>query len=152
MVSNVSKTRPAYPPEFRREQERDLLKRAAAFFAAETNRGVYGSPPSTPSSPWRTASASVAAQRSQQPLEVGIVPIVEDDEPCVHVMRGVLRVHADGVRVPARRRAGLEHGDLMPRVQQVSGGEPGNAGSDDRDPHRPLLRATTPVRIIRCVS
>ena len=88
------------------------------------------------------------AERTQQTLEVGIVAIVEDDEAGVHVMRRVLGVDADGVRVPAGERAGLEHGDLVLAVEHVGGGEPGDPGSDDRDPHHLLLRATTRLRII----
>ena len=83
------------------------------------------------------AAARPAAARSW------VVAVVEDDEAGVHVMRGVLGVHADGVRVPARPRTRLEHGDLVLAVQQVGGGQPGDAGADDRDLHRLLLRATT---------
>ena len=85
------------------------------------------------------------AQRGQQALEVRVVAVVEDDEAGVHVMRGVLGVDADGVRVAARERAGLEHGDLVLAVQQVRGGQPGDAGADDRDPHRLLSSRDDPV-------
>ena len=53
---------------------------------------------------------------------------------------------------PPAPRPGLEHGDLVLAVQQVGGGQPGDAGADDRDPHRLLLRATTRFRIIRCAQ
>ena len=41
----------------------------------------------------------------------------------------------DGARVSARPLLGLEHRDVVAGVQQVGTGEPGNAGSDDRESH-----------------
>ena len=46
------------------------------------------------------------------------------------------RVDADRVRVPARVGAGLVDDDLVLAVQQVRGDQAGDAGADDRDPHR----------------
>ena len=76
------------------------------------------------------------AEAIEQPLEVGVVAVVEHDEPRVDVQRGVLLVDADGVRVPAGIRRGLEDRHVVPfAMQKMGGDEPRDPGSDDSDPH-----------------
>ena len=53
------------------------------------------------------------AEAAQQPLEVRVVAVVEDDEAGVDVVGLVRRVDPDGVGVAAGVAGGLEHGDLV---------------------------------------
>jgi hypothetical protein len=80
----------------------------------------------------------------EQALEAGVVAVVEDDEAGVHTVELALGLHLDGPGMAARARGGLEHGDLVPRVQEVRAGEAGDAGPDDGDPHRLLIRTGAP--------
>ena len=56
-------------------------------------------------------------QVRQQALEVGVVAVVEDDEPGVDMVRLIGGVDPDRVRVSARVSAGFEHRDLVLAVQ-----------------------------------
>jgi hypothetical protein len=76
------------------------------------------------------------AEALEQPLEAPVVALVEDDEAGVDVMELALGLHLDRRGVAARALGGLEHGDLVPRVQEVRAGEAGDARPDDGDPHR----------------
>ena len=72
----------------------------------------------------------------EQPLEIRIVAVVEDDEPGVHVPRAALGLDPDRVGVAAGVVGGLEQGDLMTGVVQTAGGDQArHAAADDRDPH-----------------
>jgi len=70
-----------------------------------------------------------------QPLEILVVEVIEDDEPRVDVMRLVRSVHPDRVRMPARIGIRLEHGDVMCSVQQVRHHQPRDPGTNHSNPH-----------------
>ena len=80
------------------------------------------------------------SQLPQQPLEAGVVAVVEDDEAGVDRERLIGRVDPDGVGVPAGIVSRLEHSDLMPAMKEVCDHEARYAGSYDRDLH-PSIRA-----------
>ena len=70
-------------------------------------------------------------------VKLRVVAVVQHDEAGVDVMC-LVRACRRGSCSCARRRSrvGLVHDDLVLAVQQVRGDEPGDAGADDRDPHR----------------
>ena len=74
-------------------------------------------------------------QALEQPLEVRVVAVVEDDEAGVDLVRLVRRVDADRVRVAARVAVRLEHGDVVRPVQQMRHHQPGDPGTNHSDPH-----------------
>ena len=81
---------------------------------------------------WEATPSSV-----QQPLEIRVVAVVEDDEARVHVPRAALGVDPDRVGVAARIVGGLEQRRLVSGVVELGGGdEAGDAAADDRDSHR----------------
>ncbi len=75
----------------------------------------------------------------QQRFEVGVVAVVEDDEAGVDPVAALAAFDLDRVRVAAEPLACLIDGDLVLAVEEVGGNQPGDAGSNDRDLHRPLL-------------
>ena len=75
------------------------------------------------------------AEPLEQPLEVRIVAVIEDDEPGVDLMRLVRGVDADRVRVPARVVIRLEHRDVMRPVQQMRHHQAGDPGTYHSNPH-----------------
>src|SRR5581483_11936264 len=89
-------------------------------------------------------------EQLQQALKVGVVAIVEDDEPGVDIQRPIARIDTDRVRVPPGVITGLEHSDFMPGMQHVGHYQAGNPGTDDRDPWRGLLHSrVTGLRLLR---
>src|SRR5450755_373347 len=75
------------------------------------------------------------SELGQQPLEVGVVPVVQDDEARVDVKAAGLGLNGDGVGVPADPIRRLEHRDLVLSVEQMGGDQAGYAGADDCDLH-----------------
>ena len=71
----------------------------------------------------------------EQPFEVGVVAVVEDDEAGVDPVAAALALDLDRVRVAAGAGTGLIDDQLVLGVQQMGGDEPRDAGSDDRDLH-----------------
>ncbi len=76
------------------------------------------------------------AEVLQQPLEVRVVAVIEDDETGVHVQRLVCSVDPHGVGVAAGVLARLEDRDLVMLVEQIGDHQTGDACADDCDPHR----------------
>ena len=73
----------------------------------------------------------------QQPFEVGVVAVVEDDEAGVDPVGLVLAVDLGPCcEWPPTAVARLVDDELVLAVQPVGGDEPRDAGSDDRDLHR----------------
>jgi hypothetical protein len=74
-------------------------------------------------------------QLVEQAQEVGVRPVVADDEPGVDgvVARG--EGHVEGVRVPAGAAVGLEQHDLVLGGEQPGRDESRDAGTGDGDPH-----------------
>src|SRR5690606_16569956 len=68
--------------------------------------------------------------------EVGVVLAVVDDPAGIHRLHAPVRQrHVDGVGVAADTGVLLEQGDAVMARQAPGAGQPGNAGTDDRDIH-----------------
>ena len=80
-------------------------------------------------------SLHIDSQAVEQPLEVGVVAVIEDDEPSVDLMGLVGGVDADRVRVPARVGICLEHSDVVRSVQQMGHDEARDTGTHHSDSH-----------------
>ena len=65
--------------------------------------------------------------------EIGIGPVVVNDEPSVDAMSLPGKVHLDGSRVAAKAILGFEEGDVVMVMQIVGGAEAGYTRSDDGD-------------------
>ena len=87
------------------------------------------------------------AKPIEQGAEPGIVAIVVDDESGVDRDRPAVDLDVDGVGMTADSCVGLEHGDLVVRVEHVGRDEARHAGADDGDLHRTASSgAMTPAR------
>ena len=69
----------------------------------------------------------------EQPHEVGVVDVVEDDEARVHRPGPVAQIDIDGIAVAAQPAVGLEQGNIRRLAQGVSSGQAGNTGTNDRN-------------------
>jgi hypothetical protein len=76
------------------------------------------------------------ARAREQAGEVGVVAVVHHDETRIHVVGGVLGVHADRVGVAAHVVVRLIHHQLVLAVEHVRGHEPGHPRTHHRNPHR----------------
>ena len=85
----------------------------------------------------------------EQRLEARVVAVVEDDEAGVDVPGRIVGVDPDRVRVPADVVARLVDDDLVLGVQEMGGGQPRDARSDDGDPHETGVRTPRVPRINR---
>jgi hypothetical protein len=74
----------------------------------------------------------------QQRFELGVVTVVEDDEPGVDPVGPVLGLDRHRVGVAADPLARLVDDDLVLGVQPVRGHQSRDPGADDRDLHRPF--------------
>ena len=78
------------------------------------------------------------AELGEQVDQVRVRAVVEHQEAGVHRVRDVVERHVDGVRMSARTRFGLEHGDRVPLLlQEPRGAQPGDARADDRKSQGP---------------
>jgi hypothetical protein len=72
---------------------------------------------------------------------MGVGALVVDDEAGVDVGRAAVRSgQLVGVGVPAEAAVGLEERDFVVALQQVGGGQAGDAGADDGDTAATLRR------------
>ena len=71
----------------------------------------------------------------QETFEIGVVPVVVNNEPGIDRVRAGLGFHVDGVGVPSRVVRRLVHGKLVIRVQRVRADKSRNPSPDDRDLH-----------------
>ena len=76
------------------------------------------------------------AESIEQGAEPGVVAIVVHDESGVDRDRLAVDLDVDGVGMTADSCVGLEHGDLVVRVERVGRDEARHAGADDGDLHR----------------
>ncbi len=69
----------------------------------------------------------------EEGIQIGIVPVVEHNEPGIHRDHPVTRIHLDRIRVATDVLRTFIDRDPVPLGQQPAGGHARDAGTDDRD-------------------
>jgi hypothetical protein len=73
------------------------------------------------------------AKLVQQPTEIWVRAVIEDNEPRVYPLRFAVDVHRDRIGVPTGVTSGFKNGDAMLCMKPVRGCEPGNSSTNDRN-------------------
>ena len=107
----------------RRQRAATVLQRTVSDAGRERHRAGFG------------AYTQMCKEAGQE--RVG--RLVVDQEAGVDGHRGAIHRDRYGIGMAAQPQFGLEDRDGVAPIQQPGGGEPGDAGADDSDPHVRLL-------------